>query len=310
MLKKIRLAAVLAVALLFSAPNAYAEEVIVHTESDTTYCVDDLSVAYTNMPSDVAFKAKVITYHKTYSPQSEWYFFENEEDGTVAYVVGEGGMAKTVKATDEPAYSVYNYCLKHFKKNKSSYDAAKAVLAYAEVYAYGSSVGEKEAGLLKSDVVEVRQIIVNKFRDSFQEFCLSDESLKKLTDAYMNKLKASMDISAQVKVFDAKHPVVTVAAKIADEASFESQAVNQPNVKAFALAILGLKEEGKTDADLLVDPVFQRVSVGCITDFINGLSIKQKATVDVQCKKYKAADGQVYWAPKAPETVMNFVRGK
>ena len=36
MLKKIRLAALLAVALLFSAPSAYAEEVIVHTETDTT----------------------------------------------------------------------------------------------------------------------------------------------------------------------------------------------------------------------------------------------------------------------------------
>lgn len=99
---------------LFFMQNVYAEEVTVYVGDDnTTYCVDNSTVEYTEKHSDIAFKAKVISYYKTYSPQTEWYFFEEEEDGTVAYVVGEGGYAHTVKRGDEPAYSVYKFCLKY-----------------------------------------------------------------------------------------------------------------------------------------------------------------------------------------------------
>ena len=114
MLKRIFMAAaVFMMTLVFAAQNAYAQEVTVYNnaETRTTYCVDDSTIAYTN--SEIAFKVKVISYEKTYSPQEQWYFFEEEEDGTVAYVIGEGGMAHTVKRADEPAYSIFKFCLKH-----------------------------------------------------------------------------------------------------------------------------------------------------------------------------------------------------
>ena len=113
MLKKIFMAVTFFVLTLTFAPqNAHAEQVEVYTDSDTrtTYYVEDSSITYTN--SDIAFKVKVVVCEKTYSPQEQWYFFEEEEDGTVAYVVGEGGMARTVKRADEPAYSVFKFCLK------------------------------------------------------------------------------------------------------------------------------------------------------------------------------------------------------
>ena len=114
MLKKIFISvAFLMMTLTFAAQNVHAEQVEVYTDSDTrtTYYVEDSSITYTN--SDIAFKVKVIVCEKTYSPQEQWYFFEEEEDGTVAYVVGEGGMARTVKRADEPAYSIFKFCLKH-----------------------------------------------------------------------------------------------------------------------------------------------------------------------------------------------------
>ena len=100
-------------ALAFVATSAYAEEVTVYNSKDTTYCVDTSSIVYTN--SDIAFRVKVISYYKTYSPKVEWYFFEEEEDGTFAYVIGEGGMAHTVKRADEPAYSVFKYTQKYLQ---------------------------------------------------------------------------------------------------------------------------------------------------------------------------------------------------
>ena len=108
----------------FCVQSAKAQQIEVYHDSDTrtTYYVDYSSITYTNY--DIAFKAKVIIYEKTYSPQEEWYFFEEEENGTVAYVVGESGMAHTVKRADEPAYSIFKFCLKYLYRNEKNLTGA------------------------------------------------------------------------------------------------------------------------------------------------------------------------------------------
>lgn len=122
MLKKICIAAALFVlTLTFATQDACAKEVEAYNDNATrtTYCIDDSTITYTN--SDIAFKVKVIVYEKTYSPQAQWYFFEEEEDGTVAYVVGEGGRAHTVKRADQPAYSIFKLCLKYLHGGHHNY---------------------------------------------------------------------------------------------------------------------------------------------------------------------------------------------
>ena len=118
------LMAFLVMSLFFFSQNAFAQEIeIFHDFSTrTTYYVEDSSISYTNY--DIAFKAKVLVYEKTYSPQEKFYFFDEEEDGTVAYVVGEGGMAHTVKRTDEPAYSIFKFCLKYLNQNEKNLTGA------------------------------------------------------------------------------------------------------------------------------------------------------------------------------------------
>ena len=111
MFKKFLMAAAIFMTSSMIVSTASAEEVTVYYDGETQYCVDDQTIEYTC--SDIAFKVKVVSYYRTYSPQENWYFFEEEEDGTTAYVIGEGGMAHTVKRADEPAYSVYKFCLKH-----------------------------------------------------------------------------------------------------------------------------------------------------------------------------------------------------
>lgn len=187
-------------------------------------------------------------------------------------------------------------------------NAEKAVLAYAQVYGYGSTDYAKEAGILQSDITEVRQIISNKFRDSFKEFCLSDESLKKLTDVYCKRLETSMEISTKLKVADSKHPVVTVTAKVLDEASFENQATNDANIQALAFAIMGLKNEGKTEADLRTDATVQTTAQDCISKFIAGLKFGEAKSMDFTCTKIKGADGKTYWAPQDTAALYRFIR--
>ena len=191
--------------------------------------------------------------------------------------------------------------------NESLQNAEKSVLAYAQVYGYGSTDYAKEAGIQQSDITEIRQIIFNKFRDSFKEFCLSDESLNKLTNVYLDKLKASMEISTKLKASDAEHPVITVTAKVLGETSFESQATNDSGIQAFAFAIMGMKNEGKTEADLKADATVQTTAQDCISKFIAGLNFGEAKSKDFTCTKIKGEDDKTYWAPQNTAALYRFI---
>ena len=140
---------------------------------------------------------------------------------------------------------------------------------------------------------------------------MSEESINKLTDVYIGKLQAEMNIQVKIKSRNKKAPVVTVMANILNHENFETQATNDKNLQALVFATLGLKEQqGKTDADLLADPVFQRTAVNCIENFINDLKINEKGSLYVTCEQFEGKDGKIYWKPEEPGILIDFVRGK
>ena len=190
------------------------------------------------------------------------------------------------------------------------YGADKAIMAYAEAYAFGEPNDSRYIGLSKSDIAEIKVLIAAKFADDFKEFCLSEDSVNKLTDVYIKKFKSEMDIKTAFKEKNAEAPVISLTANILNHENYENQANNDKNLQALVFSILGLRNEGKTDADLLADPVFQKASVDCITNFINGLSINQQETLYVTCKQITGENGKLYWAPTEPEVIMDFVQGK
>ena len=196
------------------------------------------------------------------------------------------------------------------KDQTPKYGADKAILAYAEVYAFGYSKDSKYIGLSKDDISEFERQVAAKFADDFKEFCLNEESLNKLTDVYVKKFKSDMKIKTSFKEKNEEAPVINLTANILNNESYENQANNDKNLQALVFSILGLKEQGKTNTDLLEDSEFQKTSVDCITNFINGLSINQRNTLYVKCKKITSEDGKIYWAPEDPEVVMNFIQGK
>ena len=196
------------------------------------------------------------------------------------------------------------------KDQTPKYSANKAILAYAEVYAFGSPSDSRYIGLTKNDIAEIKRQINAKIAGDFEEFCLSEDSVNKLTDVYIKKIKSAMKIKTTIKEKSTEAPVVNLTANILNNESYENQANNDKNLQALVFSILGLKEQGKTDADLMADSTFQKTSVDCITNFINGLNINQKKTVYIKCKKITGEDGNIYWAPEEPEVIMNFVQGK
>ena len=191
---------------------------------------------------------------------------------------------------------------------KTDLGAEKAVLAYAQVYAYGSTPYAKEAGFSNDDMSEMQKLIYNRLRDSFKQFCLSDESLQKITDTYLNKMESSMEITTKLKVADAKNPIVTLTAKVLDEESFEKQATNNQNIQGLAFGIMGMQQiNGKTEADLKADSEIQKALQEGINNFIAGLDFGQAKSIDFTCEKIKDTDGKTYWVPQDTKTLYEFL---
>lgn len=186
----------------------------------------------------------------------------------------------------------------------------KAILAYAEAYAFAGSSNAASAGLTEIDISEAKNQIKIEFAKEFEEFCLSDESLDKLTDVYISKLQSSMELTTKLKKKSSKVPLVTVTGKILDKASFNQQGENDENIIGLAFAIAGLKDKGKTDEDLKVYAEYQEAAVTAITNFIDALQFTQIKSLDIICTPIQAVDGKTYWAPKDAEELMNFVQGK
>ena len=92
--------------------------------------------------------------------------------------------------------------------------ADKAVLAYAQLHAYGMVEDENKtaAGLSDADIEKGKEQVLAPIVDTFKDYPLSDESISEMTDKYVEKLHAAMDIKATVKTEDKEHPVVEVTA--------------------------------------------------------------------------------------------------
>ncbi|MBR2179312.1 MAG: hypothetical protein IJ862_02810 [Selenomonadaceae bacterium] len=196
------------------------------------------------------------------------------------------------------------------KSSAPKYGADKAILAYAEAYAFGSPNDSRYIGLSKNDIVEIKRQLTAKIAGDFEEFCLSEDSVNKLTDVYVKKIKSEMHIKTTIKEKSKESPVVNLTATILDSESLDKQAKSDKKLQALLSSISKLKNEGKTEAYFLKDSDLQKKSVDSLTDFINGLSINQEKTLSVKCKKITGEDEKLYWAPENPEEVMNFVLGK
>ena len=108
-------------------------------------------------------------------------------------LVGCGGKKDAAKPAEAPAE----------QKAEVSVEGApdKAVLAYAQLYAYGIIEDENQAaaGLTDADIDKVQDQILTPIVDAFKMYPLSDESVAEMTGKYVEKLHVAMDIKATVK---------------------------------------------------------------------------------------------------------------
>ena len=190
--------------------------------------------------------------------------------------------------------------------------ADKAVLAYAQLYAYGVIEDENQAaaGLTDADIEKVQEQVIAPLVESFKGYPLSDESVATMTAQYIEKLHTAMDMKATVKTDDKEHPVVELTATTINQEGASKVAETNADLVALGTAYGELQAQGLTEEQLKESPDFQQFALESIDKFINEFPLNPESSIEVTCNVVEGSDGKMYFAPADPEAVAKFVTGQ
>lgn len=198
------------------------------------------------------------------------------------------------------------------KKNTSEattpeFGADKAILAYAELYAYGAPDDPKVAGLPEKFVADAQRTIFKRFDDYYP---LNEETSRELIKNFTATLKTRMEIKTSLKTNDAAHPVVELSAKVVDwQRALKNVDVDR-NLISLRMTWGELQTQGLTDEQLRKDSKFQKLALESLSKYFGNLPLKSDAKLDVTCKISIGEDGKFYWSPENPDALAQFVSGQ
>ena len=188
----------------------------------------------------------------------------------------------------------------------------KAVLAYAQLYAYGIIEDENQAaaGMTEKDIEAVQEKVLSPIVEAFKEYPLSDESIAEMTGQYVAKLHTGMNMKATVKKEDATNPVVELTATTINQEGAAKVAEGNADLVALGTAYGELQAQGLTEEQLKESPEFQEFALESINNFIGEFPLNPESSIEVTCKAVQGSDGKMYWAPEDPTAVAKFVTGQ
>lgn len=190
--------------------------------------------------------------------------------------------------------------------------ADKAVLAYAQLYAYGVVEDENlaAAGLTEKDIESVQDQVLLPIVEAFKQYPLSNESVAEMTGRYVGKLHAAMAISATVKKDDKENPVVELRATTINEEGVDKVIETNTDLVALAQAYGELQAQGLTPEQLKESAEFQQFALESIDKFIDEFPLNPEQTLEVPCEAVQGSDGKMHWGPKDPVAIAKFVSGQ
>ncbi|MBQ7198614.1 MAG: hypothetical protein IJS29_05065 [Selenomonadaceae bacterium] len=192
-------------------------------------------------------------------------------------------------------------CLSTVYAATPKYSADKAVLAYAEMYTYGTSENVAATGLPQEFSDEIKKRMQNHLMLSFKNYPLNPENFAKVQTAFVEKLQDVIKISTRLKVDDAKNPVVEVTANHIDQ-----KAVDALKEKDSEFMTLDVMRHISEPLELATDGQFQDIAVKSILGLIAELPVKDATTFDVPCKLIEDGD-EAYWMPQDIESLSKFI---
>ncbi len=200
-------------------------------------------------------------------------------------------------------------CLAGCGAEKPKESADKAVLGWAEMYAYGVSDNESATGMTKAQSDQVSEKVIGDMLKAFSMFPLSQQNVEAMTTEYITKLQAAMEIKTKIKKDDAEHPVVEVSAAVIDHQGADKLAQTSEDMIALGVVLGQLRAQGFTDEQLKADADFQNAVMECVRSYVDEIPLKATQTFEVNCSADKGDDGKMYWVPEDPQALMNFITG-
>ena len=192
--------------------------------------------------------------------------------------------------------------------DKPKDSADKAVLAYAELYAYADTDKDAAAGLTKDQKKKISDFVRNQSDELFQSMMLSEDNATAITDYYIKDRKDNMELSAKVKKDDDKNPVVELKATPIDSKGGEAMLGTKEDLVAMGVYIGLAQQQG---IDVRTDPVYQQGAMDSLRAFIDQIPYDSEKTLDVPCELVKSDDGKtLHWAPKDPQAIQKFLDGE
>lgn len=182
------------------------------------------------------------------------------------------------------------------------YSADKAVLAYAELYAFGKSENISATGLPNDLSKKISALIPSHLMVSFQNYPLNSENFAKVQTRLLEKLGSEVKISARLKLDDATNPVVELTANHIDQAVVDELKQNDGN-----FVTLDVMKHISTAEELAYDGEFQRIATASLLGTIDELKMTESTTLEVTCKMIETEDGKFYWMPQDIESLRQFV---
>ena len=192
--------------------------------------------------------------------------------------------------------------------DKPKESADKAVLAYAELYAYADTDKLSATGMTEAQKKQITDALMAESDQMFQSFMLSESNAMEITDYYLADRKANMELKAKVKKDDAKNPVVELTATPIDAKGASAQMEQNSDVVAMGVYIGLAQQQG---VDVRTDPVYQQGAMDTLRAVIDAMPYEGEKTLDVTCELVKSDDGKtLHWAPKDPQAIKKFLDGE
>lgn len=182
------------------------------------------------------------------------------------------------------------------------FSADKAILAYAELYTFGTSENISATGLPQEYADEIKKRMQNHLMLAFKNYPLTTENFATVQTKLVEKLHEVIKISARIKIDDAENPVVEITAN-----HINQNVVDEITSHNGDFATLDVMRHISEPLELATDGQFQNTAMKAFSGLIAELPVKDATTFDVTCKKVVDDDGNAYWMPQDLAALSKFV---
>lgn len=173
--------------------------------------------------------------------------------------------------------------------------ADQAVLAFAELYAYGDTTNAAKTGMSEADIQKVSTQFQQATLQGFAAYKIPQSAQQELTNYYLQALKDDMEMKASIKTDSDKNPVVELSFKAVDIMNFTKKMQTDDILMQLAES-RSLMEAAGTDPAQSMD--YTDAVVQELKNDIDEMPMLSAKTIEVKCKLAKDDKEKLFWNPE------------